>query len=222
MITVKYNPFEMILNTIQRVNEVDAELIFTSKEHCDDAWGFTQKNDDGTYTIGIAVELQLENVIEIIAHEAAHIMAKSHDKSPEEAHDEEWEFWFEMIHKEYTAEFERISRKEETDMRKELMNTVQQAVDEELTAANKKFRAFTSTHEGYAVTLEEAQETELELRKVAAGLNQIWEMTKANADKDNFEEVLEELQTRAENMAAEAIQTAAMLKKFRQFNNGRV
>lgn len=45
-------------------------------------------------------------------------------------------------------------------MRHGLIQEVTEAIENELSAANKAFPGFNSTHEGYAVILEEAQETE--------------------------------------------------------------
>lgn len=106
-------------------------------------------------------------------------------------------------------------------MRTGLIQGTTELIDKELKAANEKFRAFASTHEGYAVTLEEAQEAETELRKVANGLNELCIITKNNADKDTFAEVLDKLERHAVNLAAEAMQTAAMIRKFKVFNEGR-
>lgn len=45
-------------------------------------------------------------------------------------------------------------------MRHGLIQEVTEAIENELSAANKAFPGFNSTYEGYAVILEEAQETE--------------------------------------------------------------
>ncbi len=107
-------------------------------------------------------------------------------------------------------------------MRQGLIETATKAIDEELLEANKKFRAFASTHEGYAVTLEELQELKEDFELVEEQLDRIWQLTKDNADKQAFEEVLEEAISDATMLVSEAIQTAAMLRKFQQFNDKRV
>lgn len=112
MIKVIYNPLDILFRAIERVNDISATMVFTTKEQCDENWGYTQKNKDGTYIIGIAVELTLQDALEIIAHEAAHIMAKSHEKPEEDQHDEEWEFWFDMIQKQYENEIKTLEREE--------------------------------------------------------------------------------------------------------------
>lgn len=80
MIKILNNPLDILFETIRKVNDITAELVFLSKEQCDGNWGFTQKDSDGNFLIGIAVELSWQDALEIIAHEAAHIMDKSHDK----------------------------------------------------------------------------------------------------------------------------------------------
>lgn len=110
MIKILNNPLDILFETIRKVNDITAELVFLSKEQCDANWGFTQKDSDGNFLIGIAVELSWQDALEIIAHEAAHIMAKSHDKPETQAHDDEWEFWFNNIHKTYLEECMRIEK----------------------------------------------------------------------------------------------------------------
>lgn len=112
MIKMLYNPFDMIFEAIKRVCDVEATLIFVREEDCDEAWGFMQKNDDGSFTIAINSKIPLEHSLEVIAHEAAHIMAKSNEKQKGAEHDEEWEMWFDNINREYMQIYiETISRK---------------------------------------------------------------------------------------------------------------
>lgn len=99
-------------------------------------------------------------------------------------------------------------------MRQGLIEAVQKTTEEELTAANKAWRQFASTHEGYAVILEEAQEAEMELQKVASQIAVIWELTKQNAHGEIMKDAATKLEQAAQNMAAEAIQTAAMARKL--------
>lgn len=110
MIKILNNPMDILFEAIQKVNDITAELVFLPKEQCDGNWGFTQKDNEGKFIIGIAVELSWQDALEIIAHEAAHIMAKSHDKPEEKQHDEEWEFWFDNIHKVYLQECMKIEQ----------------------------------------------------------------------------------------------------------------
>ena len=59
-----------------------------------------------------------------------------------------------------------------------------------------------------------AQEAEVELQKVARQIAIIWEMTKQNAPHEEIKAAADILEQTAQNMAAEAIQTAAMARKL--------
>lgn len=106
--------------------------------------------------------------------------------------------------------------RQEDNMRKGLIEGVKKVINEEYEAANKKFKMFYGAHEGYAVILEEAQETEEEMRNMAACLNEIWSATRANVDKDMLVEMAGNLKEKATLLAAEAIQTATMAEKYIQ------
>lgn len=118
----------------------------------------------------------------------------------------------------FSMDHERVLRlKGEKTMRQELIEAVKKTQAEELQEANKRFAAFNSRHEGYAVILEEAQEAEMELRQMANNLNGLWELTKQNAPKEDIEMLAEGLEQSAVLLAAEAIQTAAMARKLLDF-----
>ena len=72
---------------------------------------------------------------------------------------------------------------------------------------------FASAHEGYAVLLEEVEEAEKELRETREHLGRLWKHVKL----DNEEHMLHAacyVYNSAVNLAAEAIQVAAMAKKI--------
>lgn len=94
---------------------------------------------------------------------------------------------------------------------------VTEAIENELSAANKAFPGFNSTHEGYAVILEEAQETEDEMRKTGMNLNALWQATRMDQTPKQIREIAEAIRESARDMAAEAIQTAAMAEKLIQY-----
>ena len=89
---------------------------------------------------------------------------------------------------------------------------------EELQRANMRFPQFASTHEGYAIIKEEIEETEQELIDMKESLKGIWTKTKMNslimAKKHS-----REMRECALNLAAEAIQVAAMCDKFLNLPN---
>ena len=83
----------------------------------------------------------------------------------------------------------------------------------ELEAANKKNPPFRSLHEGYAVLLEEVEETRDALNECEQGTKQLWTATK----QDKAYEVRAfafAVRRSAFEVAAEAIQVAAMATKL--------
>lgn len=86
-------------------------------------------------------------------------------------------------------------------------------VDKELESANRKFPLFRSAHEGYAVILEEIDEARDEMDYLNALTNFLWKAVKVDREVENF---LVEIQMKAEALACEAIQVAAMAKKFQE------
>lgn len=86
-------------------------------------------------------------------------------------------------------------------------------VAEELAAANAVHSFFHSPHEGYAVLLEEVEEVKEELRCVEDNLMRLWGRVRA----DDFKSIpgwARYLENAAMQLAAEAIQVAAMARKL--------
>jgi hypothetical protein len=98
-------------------------------------------------------------------------------------------------------------------MRDKLLNTVKQAVAEELerTYAEYGYGNFNSAHEGYAIIKEEVEKSEEELDRIKRKLNWIWGAVKRN---EYPEDPIVLLNHYAELLACEAIQIAAMALKF--------
>lgn len=86
-------------------------------------------------------------------------------------------------------------------------------VDKELESANKKFPLFRSAHEGYAVILEEVDEAREEVEDMNGLVDFLWKAVKVDSEVENF---LVGIQIKAEALACEAIQVAAMAKKFQE------
>nr|DAD83833.1 MAG TPA: hypothetical protein [Myoviridae sp. ctJfU3] len=86
-------------------------------------------------------------------------------------------------------------------------------IDKELEAANKKFPLFNSTHEAFAVILEEAVEAKEEAEKLDIYMNNFWNGARENHDPETLWKELTDIYTTAINLAVEAIQTAAMARK---------
>lgn len=97
------------------------------------------------------------------------------------------------------------------------MNAIESQVRElvatELAAANRKHPPFHSQHEGYAVILEEMQETEEAIRLAKIDLEIAWRNIR---DDIGAEVEISGLKDRAIQVACEAIQVAAMCEKFRE------
>lgn len=87
-------------------------------------------------------------------------------------------------------------------------------VSRELTAANKKFPLFASSHEGHSVILEELEECRDELINAYSHKALLWQYIKENKPESDTRTAVMLLQTDAVNLAVEAIQLAAMAQKF--------
>lgn len=87
---------------------------------------------------------------------------------------------------------------------------VKRLVKIELAAANKKFRMFASAHEGAAVIQEETVEAAREMNALRRKLNAVWMGVYSNNPQISTKGVYD----RAVALAVEAIQTAAMARKF--------
>lgn len=88
-------------------------------------------------------------------------------------------------------------------------------VDLELEAANRENPPFHSAHEGYAVILEEVDETRSAMAVVGQTVEYLWADVRLNMQR-NFAMRAEALEKNAVRAAAEALQVAAMARKFRQ------
>ncbi len=92
-------------------------------------------------------------------------------------------------------------------------------VDLELEAANRENPPFHSAHEGYAVILEEVEEAKAELARVENDMVSIWAGVRHD-DPDRAYTWARFLENTAMRLAAEALQVAAMARKFRQLGGG--
>ncbi len=99
-----------------------------------------------------------------------------------------------------------------------LRNEVKDIVTSELERANKKFPLFNSDHEGYAVILEEKEETEEALQVLRSQIKLLWDKVRGKMPTvplpgDSFS--TGKAYDAAVNVACEAIQAAAMILKHR-------
>lgn len=91
-------------------------------------------------------------------------------------------------------------------------------VARELAAANDEFPPFHSLHEGYAVMLEEVEETREALLEVELRMKNMWKDLR-NDHIYLVESYAADISNYAQLVAAEAIQVAAMAKKMLAYIN---
>ena len=87
-------------------------------------------------------------------------------------------------------------------------------VQKELESANQRFPMFRSDHEGAAVICEEIQEAEYEFECVKDRFQELWRSVKCNMTSEWISKINTVIVNRAQNLACEAIQVAAMAQKF--------
>ena len=97
-------------------------------------------------------------------------------------------------------------------MMKKLLVEVGELTDKEYARANEQYPAFASDHEGYAVIDEEIQETGEALTAVFDAARGMREAIRKN-DAEEVRKTAQAMYEAAQNVAAEAIQTAAMAQK---------
>lgn len=90
-------------------------------------------------------------------------------------------------------------------------NDVRALVDKELDAANERFPQFRSQHEGYAVILEEFDEAKEQLEAAELFLDRMWDSVRHDSPAKLS---AESMMMFSINAACEAIQVAAMCRKF--------
>lgn len=92
-------------------------------------------------------------------------------------------------------------------------------VGEELEAANAIHPPFHSLHEGYAVMLEEVEEAKDALEMIENATKSVWYFIKCDDTKEAYLDAAS-IEKYAINLASEAIQVAAMARKFRAIGKG--
>ena len=97
-------------------------------------------------------------------------------------------------------------------------NDIRALVDKELAAANKQFPQFHSAHEGYAVIQEEVDELKEDANRIDGRITSLRARVRFN---NSCEELVSRIYDDAINAACEAIQVAAMCKKFLEMEGKR-
>ena len=95
-----------------------------------------------------------------------------------------------------------------------IFNEAIKLTDLELELANKQYPLFVSMHEGHSVMLEEYDELSDQTKVLKKAMNMLWDYIKEHDEGAAFR-MANTIETEAQKAAAEAIQVAAMAKKFR-------
>ena len=95
----------------------------------------------------------------------------------------------------------------------ELLNEIEQAAKNELARANKEHPLFNLPHEAYAVIKEEVEEAELEMEHIKDSVCIFLKAVKYDDSAKNMCRFLHGIKDIAIDLAAEAIQVAAMAQK---------
>lgn len=95
-------------------------------------------------------------------------------------------------------------------MNKEIENLVNRELEE----ANKIHPQFSSTHEGYAVILEETEELAEESEEIEKLIRTWWAYLRKDEDTGIQKRRVEKIRIHAVNAVKEAIQVIAMCDKF--------
>lgn len=111
MWTYKINPFEMMLEILhEHYPDFGAEIFFVPPEALVNegegdkpCWGLTAANRNDGMVIYINHEIPACHSVEIIAHEAAHIIAGF-----DQEHNEQWEAIFSRLHELYEEKYEHV------------------------------------------------------------------------------------------------------------------
>ena len=97
-------------------------------------------------------------------------------------------------------------------------NQVRDLVKIELSAANERFPQFHSAHEGWAVIQEEVDELKEDMDRINGRITSLRARVRFN---NSCEEIVSRIFDDAINAACEAIQVAAMCKKFLEMEGKR-
>lgn len=92
-------------------------------------------------------------------------------------------------------------------------------IEEELEAANVMHKVFHSPHEGFAVLVEEVEEMTAEMEIVKNTTLELWGAVKLD-DEAYGQQMARMIEVKATRAAAEAIQVAAMARKFQAIEKG--
>lgn len=98
-------------------------------------------------------------------------------------------------------------------MMKKLKKRIEEDISFELAEANKNYPLFASPHEGLAIIGEEVSEAKKEMRHLVLWHEQLEQDVYDDEDESAVEDI-EDIIERATNLACEAVQVAAMGRKW--------
>lgn len=98
-------------------------------------------------------------------------------------------------------------------MMKKLKKRIEEDISFELSEANKNYPLFASMHEGLAIIGEEVAEVRREMRQLDTWFGNLMEDVYTD-EKESAEEDIEDIIRFATNLACEAVQVAAMGRKW--------
>jgi hypothetical protein len=95
-----------------------------------------------------------------------------------------------------------------------LLGSVESLMEKELEHAKSKFSSMNSSHEGYAVILEEFEELQEEISNFQEKLQSLWKAVRTNSNNDQYESI-KQMENLSGSIVKEGIQMGAMCKRFR-------
>jgi hypothetical protein len=96
---------------------------------------------------------------------------------------------------------------------KNLTENAEQLIKEELESARGKFSNLNSSHEGYAVVLEEFEELKEEIEAFEQNIQALWKAVKGN-DAGNQAENIRHMEAIAKKIIKEGVQLGAMCRRY--------
>lgn len=98
---------------------------------------------------------------------------------------------------------------------KDLIENINKLVDSELENSKNRFNNINSSHEGYAVILEEVEEVQEEIINFEQSLQTLWKAVKNNSTEDQSEHI-KAMEIISTQIIKESIQIAAMCKRYNE------
>lgn len=98
---------------------------------------------------------------------------------------------------------------------KNLMEDVDKLIKNELEYARSKFSNLNSSHEGYAVILEEFEELKEEMEDFDKTLQELWKEVRSNDNKQQADHIIS-MEEVTKKIIKETVQLGAMCRRFNE------